>query len=115
MAEGMRRAETAIKARPDHVDALAFGAVLLVQLGERERAMAWANRAALLNEGEMLVSYNLACFYSLIGEFDSALDCLQQMSSGTPHVMAEWMSHDPDMDPLRSLPRFQTLLARLKS
>jgi hypothetical protein len=44
----------------------------------------------------MLVSYNLACFYSLMGEPDAALDCLEQMSSGTPHVMAEWRSHDPD-------------------
>jgi adenylate cyclase len=113
--EGMRRLEKVITQRPDHADALAFGAVLLVSLGEKERATAWAARAALLNEGEMLVSYNLACFYSLIGEPEVALDCLEQMSSGTPHVMAEWMSHDPDMDPLRALPRFQTLVARWKS
>ena len=113
--EGLRRVEQTIKARPDHADGLAYGAALLAALDEHERARAWANRAALLNEGEMLVSYNLACFYSQIGDLEPALDCLEQMSPGTPGVMAECMSQDPDMAPLRELPHFQDLLMRLKS
>jgi len=115
LKEGLRRVEKAMKARPENVDTLAFGAVILVQLGEMERGSAWASRAALLNDGNLLVSYNLGCFYSLIGKLDQALDCLEQIASGTPDVLAEWMKHDPDLDPLRDLPRFKSITARLQS
>ena len=115
LREGLRRLEKAVKARPENVDAMAFGAVVLVQLGEMERGHAWAKRAALLNEGNLLISYNLGCFYSLTGDFDKALDCLDEIASGTPENMAEWIKHDPDLDPLREMPRFKAFAERLAS
>lgn len=115
LKEGLRRIERAIKARPENVDPLAYGAVVLVQMGELDRATAWARRAALINDGNVLISYNLGCFYSLMGKFDEAMDSLEQIASGTPLVMSQWMKHDIDLDPLRDLPRFKALVARMEA
>ena len=55
--------------------------------------------------------YNVACLYALEGMTDAALDCLEQaLRAGFGH--ADWITHDPDLESLRALPRFQALLAR---
>jgi adenylate cyclase len=56
--------------------------------------------------------YNAACFHSLAGEPERALDLLERAlakGNGFP----DWLRHDTDFDPLRAHPRFQALLARL--
>ena len=113
LRESLRRLERAIKARPENADALAYGAVVLVQLNEVERATTWANRAALVNENNLLVWYNLGCFYSLLRMAEQSLDCLEQVASGTAFNMLEWIKHDPDLDFLRDHPRFKAFAERL--
>jgi adenylate cyclase len=55
--------------------------------------------------------YNAACFHSLAGEPEPALDLLERAlakGGGFP----DWLRHDTDFDPLREHPRFQALLNR---
>jgi len=50
--------------------------------------------------------------YALAGETSKALDILDR-AVGTGQGFRAWMESDPDLDALRSSPRFQQILARL--
>jgi len=56
--------------------------------------------------------YNAACYYSLAGDVEHAMDLLERAceSGGGSR---DWIEHDSDLDPLRTNPRFQRLLAVL--
>lgn len=54
--------------------------------------------------------YNLACFYSLSGKVEKALDNLNRAFKAKPDLK-EWAKKDPDLDPLRQEPEFQSLFA----
>jgi adenylate cyclase len=113
--EGIKRVERELKARPENVDALAFGAVLLATFGEAERAATWITLAEALNDGNSLVLYNMACFYVVTGRPQEALDHLERLVTDTPQSMAEWVKHDPDLDPIREEPRYRAFIAKLEA
>jgi len=97
---------------PDDGRAIYFGANALSQIGDRARAMEWADRALATDPDDSSVLYNVACVYALIGEADKAIDTLEKsVTSGMGQK--EWIEHDSDLDPLRTHPRFQALLKRL--
>lgn len=101
-----------IDLHPDDARALYMGANGLVALGERERGLNWARRAAAIGRDEPMVLYNLGCIYSLAGAPEEALDCLERaVSLGLTH--RGWFENDSNLDPLRALPRFQALLPKL--
>jgi tetratricopeptide (TPR) repeat protein len=56
------------------------------------------------------VLYTLACFESLAGETDSALEHLRQAAAREPKV-ATWAEGDTDLDPIRADPRFDSAVA----
>jgi hypothetical protein len=56
------------------------------------------------------VLYTLACFESLAGERESALDHLRQAAAHEPRV-AEWAKDDSDLDAIRDDPRFASAVA----
>ena len=78
-------------------------------LGQPERGLDWAARALAIDAEDLGVLYNVACLYSLEGEAEKALDCLEQaVQQGFGNL--EWFEHDPDLDPIREHPRFQALM-----
>jgi serine/threonine protein kinase/Tfp pilus assembly protein PilF len=108
---GLAAAEKHLEIHPRDARALYFGANALAQLGEKERATRWAERALELEGEERMVLYNVACVFTLLAEYDRAIDCLEgSITHG--FGQREWMVHDPDLAPLREHPRFQTLLTR---
>jgi len=110
---GVRVVEERLDQNPDDVRALYMGANGLVALGQREQGLAWAGRALAIEPDEPMLLYNLACIYGLAREVDRALDCLERaVERGFAHV--GWIERDSNLDTLRGLPRFETLLARLR-
>jgi len=101
-----------IELHPDDVRALYMGANGLVALGEKERGIVWARRARAIAPDDSMLLYNLGCIYSLAGEVEEAVDCLERaVAQGL--TQKGWYEHDSNLDPLRAHPRFQALLAKL--
>ena len=50
------------------------------------------------------------CFYSLAGETQHALDCLEHCLIKVGNINREWLEHDSDMDNIRSHPRFKEII-----
>jgi len=108
----LEAADRTLKNSPDDVRALYMSGTLLVRIGERERGRARLDQAVALRPTDYAVLYNAACGHAMAGELDTALDLLDR-AVGTGKGFRAWIEHDPDLDPLRGLPRFQQILARL--
>jgi serine/threonine protein kinase/Flp pilus assembly protein TadD len=101
-----------IELHPDDARALYMGANGLVALGEREKGLEWARRARDIAPDEPMLLYNLGCIYSLAGEIEEALDCLERaIAHGL--IQKGWYEHDSNLDPLREHPRYRALLEKL--
>jgi hypothetical protein len=53
---------------------------------------------------------NLAHIYTLVGEYDAAIDQIESILSVDAPVTTTWVENDPTWDPLRGDPRFQRVL-----
>ena len=112
--ESVEKAKKHIAFHPDDVRALYLGAGGLIELGEMEVAQEWVAKAVKLDPEDALVLYNVACAYTQLGEYEKALDCLEQSDTAASSSEAlNWIENDPDLDPLRDMPRFQALLGKL--
>jgi serine/threonine protein kinase/Flp pilus assembly protein TadD len=101
-----------LELHPDDSRALYMGANGLVGLGDRDKGLAWARRAREIAPHEPMLLYNLGCIYAMAGEPGEALDCLEQaVSLGL--TQKGWFENDSNLDSLRSLPRFQSLMDAL--
>jgi adenylate cyclase len=112
--EGIRLAEEHVKLNPEDARAMYMAANGLVALGERERGLAWADRALAIGPQESMLLYNIGCIRSLAGEVEGAIECLEKaVAAGL--LQLGWIEHDTDLDPLRGHPRFQALIRKLKA
>jgi len=110
------RIEVEVGEHPDNAHALAFGAVLLAELGDDGRAEDWAQRAIAIDPSDPTLKYNLACTYAALARPALALDWLQKIAAESPasrRWLGAWMSHDSALDPLRNHPRFRSLAQAL--
>jgi serine/threonine protein kinase/tetratricopeptide (TPR) repeat protein len=110
--KGVALVEERLELYPDDARALYMGANGLVALGEREKGLEWARRARAIAPDDAMLLYNLGCIYSLAGEIDEAIDCLEKgVASGL--TQKAWFEHDSNLDPLRGDPRFKALMEKL--
>jgi hypothetical protein len=56
-----------------------------------------------------MLLYNVACTYSQLGKLEDALNALQR-AVDNGYGDRPWMEHDADLDPLRNLPRYQSIV-----
>lgn len=105
------RVAVVIAAEPDHGNALSFGVGALVILGETERAEEWIERALLMDPDNANMRHNIACALTDGGYYDRAIDILEPMFPLMQQEGLRWVKLDPDLDPLRDIPRFKTLVA----
>jgi adenylate cyclase len=113
-ARALERARRALELNPGDMRALTLGPGALRELGRVAEAREWSERALVLEPDEPSVLYNVACFYSTIGEADRAMDLLERNDVMPGIANRAWVEHDPDLDPLRELPRFKAFVATLK-
>jgi adenylate cyclase len=109
---GVDIARDHLKLHPDDIRALYMGANGLVALGERDEGLTWARRALALDPEEPMLLYNIGCIYALAGMNDEALECLER-SVRKGLTQTGWFKNDGNLDPLRSHPRFERLMAKL--
>ncbi len=108
-AEGVRRAERHLEDYPENQRAWYLGAVALLYLGQRDRALEWAEKSLAIDPSDPAIRYNMGCFYALAGDSDRAFECLKGSITSR-----SWVEHDPDLEPIRDDPRYQQLLESLE-
>jgi adenylate cyclase len=105
--------ERHIELNPNDIRALYMGGSALMHLGQTLRGEGLVMRALSLDPDNPGTLYNVACFFSLSGKADKAIDCIERaLKNGFAHK--EWIEHDSDLDPVRKDARFQSLLERMK-
>jgi TolB-like protein/Tfp pilus assembly protein PilF len=113
-----RAAEEQVRRSPDSEDAHIQLAKVLAQLGEKEAAVAEAQRATeLLPEskdafGGPEITAAVAEVYTIIGDNDRAIEILDGLLTRPSSITVEGLKINPIWDPLRNDPRFQALLEK---
>ena len=109
----LERIEREVSVRPDNANAIAHGALALARLGEKERAEEWVDRALIIEPDDAIDQYNLACALAQIGQVEKALDLLETCIPKMPEEFDVWLARDPDLDPIRTNPRYAELGKRI--
>ena len=104
--------ERHLKLNPHDTRAIYFAAQNLYRIGEREKAIAMAEEAMEYGVNEPVVLYNVACFYTGLGDTERAMELLEAAVAKGWGDRA-WMENDSDLQPLRDNPRFKALLDRI--
>ena len=110
--QALVRVEKVIAVEPDHGKALGYGAGILAILGETDRAKEWVERGALLDPDNVTLLYNFVCALARLGANDEALELLARFIDQCSEGTLRWFESDPDMDPLRDIPRYRELVGR---
>ena len=110
--EGINRVRAVLELNPDDNRALNMGAFALLRMGEIEEASEWMNTSLLNAPMDSIIQYNGACFFSLAGDVERALDCLENCLIKVGNISREWLKHDSDMDNVRAHPRFKEIIHR---
>ena len=114
----VERVTAEVTAHPDNASALAFGAIMAAELGQRHMALDWAARAIAIDPEDLVVNYNVACTYAALGECERGISRLHRAIPDDPvcrRAFTAWMRTDISLDPLRPLPEFQRLMHELES
>ena len=109
--KGIERARAILDLNPDDNRALNMGAFGLLRLGEKEEAERWMQASVEKAPMDSIVNYNAACFYSLAGDAEKSIDCLEHCYLKVGNLNREWLEHDSDLDNIRDHPRFADVLA----
>ena len=111
----LQRLERRLDIAPDDTRAMYLTALMLRRTGgDGSRADALIARAVEQDPQDCVVLYNAACYWAVAGDKERALQTLERAISGARAFYRDWVIHDPDLDPLRADPRFQTLIAKLR-
>jgi adenylate cyclase len=108
--EGLARAERELQLHPENPRPAYLATTALLELGEPDRAKEWASRALAIDPDDILTQYNVACFYSLLGDTERAIELLERLLPQANHETRAWVMHDSDFDRLRRHPRWRKVL-----
>lgn len=98
---------------PDNPRIRYFAGMLHQRLGDTEAGRVLIEAALRLRPDDFGVLYNSACFYSLAGERERALDLLERAAAAGRGYRG-WIEQDSDLAPLREEPRFRALIDRMR-
>jgi len=110
--------EEQLKQKPDDADLRVQFAKVLAWLGEKDAAIAEAQRAMNLRpeskdafEGPRITE-QVAQMYAILGDNARAIELLDDLLSRPSEVTSQSLKLDPAWDPLRNDPGFQALFAK---
>ena len=105
--------EGLVRRDPDYVDALQLLGDHYTQRGRFTEGLKVDERLSRLEPGSPLVFYNLACSYSLTGQFDRAALALEKALSLGYHDFA-WLAKDPDLKKFRQQPAYRDIQNKIR-
>jgi adenylate cyclase len=111
----LARAEKILAQDQNNGAAMGYGVAALASLRDSERAMAWIGRALLIDPDNMNMRYNFACALTMLGEPNAAIDILEPVFETAYIARLNHAKVDPDLNPLRADPRFQSMLAQAEA
>ncbi len=108
----LSRIEKIVAQDPNNGSALANGACAWAILDDPVRTREWIDRALLIDPDNVQMRYNLACALSAdVKDTEGAIALLGPVFADIGPAMLSASKTDPDLDPLRDDPRFQTMAA----
>ncbi len=110
--EGIRRARKQLELNPEDGRVLSLASGSLFEIGEREEAFQWINKALKLYPENAGVLINATCLYAKDNNKEEALNLLE-LAVGKGFGKKDWIERDPDYDSLRNEPRFKALMSKL--
>lgn len=109
--KGIERVRAVLELNPDDNRALNMGAFALLRLGHKEEATQWMSTSMKNAPMDSIIQYNGACFFSLAGDVEHALNCLENCLIKVGNINREWLVHDSDIDNIRAHPRFEEIIS----
>jgi len=109
----IRFLEGIIKRDPTYTEALQILGDDYTRRGKFEDGLKIDEQLCRLRPEDALVHYNLACSYSLICQFDRALEALEA-SINLGYRDFKWMAQDPDLKNLRQHAEYRKIRAKVK-
>ena len=110
------RAEKAVARDQTNGSAMGYFVVGLASTGQGHRAKEWINRALMIDPGNLIMRYNFSCALATkLHDGDAALALLDPYFASATLPEVKHAEVDPDMDQIRSDPRFSAMLAAAKA
>jgi len=108
--EGIERVRAMLEINPNDNRALNMGAFALLRLGQTGESVKWMSTSLKNAPMDSIIQYNGACFFSLAGDVEQALDHLEHCLIKVGNISREWLEHDSDMDNIRNHPRYAEII-----
>jgi tetratricopeptide (TPR) repeat protein len=105
--------EGLVRRDPEYVDALQILGDHYTQRGRYTEGLQVDEHLSRLDPENALVFYNLACSYSLTGQFDRATLALEK-ALGLGYRDFAWLAKDPDLKEFRHQPAYDEIKAKIR-
>jgi non-specific serine/threonine protein kinase len=102
-----------VELNPDDARALYLLAQCHAELGEKDKGLEWGRRARALGPEDPYVLYGIACLFTRLGENDEGAEHFEHAVRAGFRNRA-WIEMDPDLDAIRTHPRYRAAVATLE-
>ena len=106
--------ECVVRRDPTYVDALLVLGDSYTRRGRFEEGLNVDKQLSRLRPADAPAHYNLACSYSLTGQFESAAEALNR-ALDLGYRDFDWLAKDPDLARLRKHSLYKKIRARIKA
>ncbi|HEX4645310.1 MAG TPA: hypothetical protein VH598_06845 [Verrucomicrobiae bacterium] len=105
--------EGVVRRDPGYVEALQILGDDYTRRGKYADGLKVDQQLSRLRPDDPLVQYNLACSFSLIGNFNLAIAALER-ALNLGYRDFKWLAQDPDLTDLRRHPLYQSIRAKVR-
>ena len=112
-AEAIQLNEKALQTEPTNPVFLRFAGIAYAKAGRRQEAEKIIDRFREIAKTQYVMSYHLALIYSALDDKDKAIAELENAFNEHDYLLPR-IKVEPFLDPLRSDPRFQELIKRMR-